>query len=154
MSSWTTIELDTTPPSALVLDRTRSGQEITLLMGLTEPSIAVAQLRLEDGRYIDTNINGTLISVVLPEDTPGTMATLEIDLIDDVGNSDSQSIPVIIGSGQIEGSSIIDLTVYGETNIEPTASVTTIVTEDVIGVGEAGPDIDIDYVLEEDPDAE
>lgn len=92
------IELDTTPPVVTwgPVSGTDATEDFTVLYALNEPALASADLRLPDGRVLPMQVQPDRLIVTLPADTPDGLATVEAHVLDDVGNSATRTLVVVV----------------------------------------------------------
>jgi hypothetical protein len=91
VSSWTVIELDTTPPDVTWGQETGAviSEELVVPYSTNEP-LATARLELTDGRRLTMVIEADRLTITLPDDVPEGFHTIRV--ADDVGNATTHPI--------------------------------------------------------------
>lgn len=92
------LRLDTTAPVVTWggAGGTSAGQNLIVGYSLNEPSAVAARLVLAD-RTLPATVFGDRVEVLLPPDAPAGLATVELDVLDDVGNAATRTHVVLLG---------------------------------------------------------
>jgi hypothetical protein len=91
VTSWTVVELDTTPPDVTWGQETGAviSEELVVPYSTNEP-LATARLELTDGRRLTMVIEADRLTITLPDDVPEGFHTIRV--ADDVGNATTHPI--------------------------------------------------------------
>lgn len=98
MSAGFTLTLDTTAPQVTwgAVTNAVASEEMAVEYLLDEPGVDHAEVELRDGRVLSMVVGPSLLTVVLPGDTPEGQTTVRLYVVDEVANSATRTLPVYV----------------------------------------------------------
>lgn len=75
---------------------TTAGELLVVGYSINEPQGTAARVKLADNRSLAATVFSNRIEVLLPADTPAGLATVELDVADDVGNAATRTTTVLL----------------------------------------------------------